>query len=187
MKKMFKMMLVATLAFCMLACGEKKLTHEDMKKAEASLFDENGRLDTVKAPKVAERFCQFVQQNPNDSMAPLWLYHALELNVMMKNDEKSIELCNQLMKQYPDSKWAPKGLYVLGSFVYERDYKDLDKAREIFDRILTDYPDSEIIESVEASKKYLGWTPDQIMADIALKQFKEGPSFESDSIEEDEE
>ena len=77
MKKTIKMTLIAMLAFGLLACGEKKLTYEDMKKAEATLFNEDGLIDTVKVPKVANKFCQFVEQNPNDSTAPLWLYHAI--------------------------------------------------------------------------------------------------------------
>ncbi len=185
MKKTIKMMIIALLAFGMFSCGEKRLTFEDMKKAEATLFNENGMIDTVKIPKVAEKYCQFVEQNPNDSTAPLWLYHAMELNIMMKNSEKSIELCNQLIERYPNSKWTPRGMYILGSFIYEKELADLDKAREIYDKIITDYPDCEIIESVEASKKYLGWTPEQIMSDISFRQFKQGPNFDSDSIVEE--
>lgn len=178
MKKTLDLLFVAVLALGMFACGEKKLTYQDMKKAEASLFDKNGHLDTLNAPKVAEKYCQFVEQNPDDSTASLWLYHAMELNVMLKNTEKSMELCDKLSKDYPNSKWTPRGLYLLGAFIYEREYNDLDKAREVYDRIINDYPDCDIIESVEASKKYLGWTNEQIMADIALSQFEQGETFE---------
>ena len=177
MKKTFKLMLVAMLALGVFACGEKKLTYQDMKKAEASLFDENGFIDTLKVPKVAEKYCQFVEQNPDDSTAALWLYHAMELNIVLKNTEKSQELCDQLVENYPDSKWTPRGLYLLGSFIYEDKLKDLDKAREVYERIIRDYPDSGIIESVQASIKYLGWTPEQIMNDISISQIEDGGSF----------
>ena len=173
MKKTLKLMLVAMLAMGLFACGEKKLTYQDMKKAEATLFDEEGYLDTLQAPKVAEKYLKFVKQNPDDTTASLWLYHAMELNVMLKNTEKSMELCDQLVEKYPDSKWTPRGLYLLGSFIYEEEFKDLDKAREVYERIVRDYPESEIIESVKSSIKYLGWTPDEIFADMAMSQFKE--------------
>ena len=67
MKKTFKLLFIALLAMGMFACGEKKQTYQDMKKIEATLFDENGYLDTLQAPKVAEKYCQFVKQNPDDS------------------------------------------------------------------------------------------------------------------------
>ena len=189
MNKKFNLLLVALLALGMFACGEKKLTYQDMKKAEATLFDEEGYLDTIKAPKVAEKYLQFVKQNPDDSTAPLWLYHAMELNVILKNTEKSMELCDQLTQNYPDSKWTPRGLYLLGSFIYDEELNDLDKAREVYERIIKDYPDSDIIESVQSSIKYLGWTPDQIFADFAMSQFEmvdddEGKPVQTDSISE---
>lgn len=185
MKKAFKMMFIALLTLSMFACGEKKLTFNDMKKAEATLFKEDGSLDTLKVPGVVEKYCQFVKQNPTDSTASLWLYHAMELNVMLRNVEKSKELCDQLTEQYPDSKWTPRGLYILGSFIYEDELKDLDKAEEIYDRILADYPDCDVIKSVEASKRYLGWPPEKIMADIQLQQFQEGPTFIDTIVDEE--
>lgn len=182
MKKTLKLMLVALLAMGMYACGEKKLTYQDMKKAEATLFDEEGYLDTLQAPKVAEKYLKFVKQNPDDTTASLWLYHAMELNVMLKNTEKSMELCDQLVEKYPDSKWTPRGLYLLGSFIYEEELKDLDNAREVYERIIRDYPESEIIESVKSSIKYLGWTPDEIFADMAMSQFEwDEPPVPADS------
>ena len=170
-------MTLALLAFGMFACGEKKLTFDDMKEAEATLFKQDGTLDSVNFPKVADKYIKFVEQNPDDTTAPLWLYHAMELNVMMKNSEKAITLCDKLMDNYSNSKWTPRGMYILGSMVYEDQYKDLDKAREIFEKILSDYPGSEIEESVRASIKYLGWTPEQIMNDISISQFKMGQEF----------
>ena len=167
MRKTLNLMFIAVLALSLFACGEKKLTYEDMRKAEATLFNENGTFDTLKAPKVAEKYCQFVEQNPDDSTAPIWLYHAIEINVLVKNWEKSIALCDQLTEQYPESPFTPFGMYLTGSFVYEDEYKDLDKAREIYERIINDYPDSKIVKSVESSLKYLGWTPEEIMADYA--------------------
>ena len=55
MKKTLNLLFVAVLALGMFACGEKKLTYQDMKKAEATLFDEEGYLDTLNAPKVADK------------------------------------------------------------------------------------------------------------------------------------
>ena len=182
MKKTLNLLFVAVLALGMFACGEKKLTYQDMKKAEATLFDEEGYLDTLNAPKVAEKYLKFVKQHPNDTSASLWLYHAMELNVIMNNPEKSKELCDRLIKEYPDSEWTPVGLYLMGT-VYDEYYKDLDKARETYERVLRDYPDSDIIESVKASIKYLGWTPEEIFADIAMSQIEdELPPVPADTV-----
>ena len=167
MKKTLNLLILAVLAFGLFACGEKKLSKEDLKKAESTLFNEDGSLDTLVAPGVAEKYCQFVEENPNDSSAAMWLYHAIELNVLLKNQDKSEELCNQLLEKYPNSKWAPRSLYLLGAFVYEDQLKDLDRARSNYDRILKDYPDSDIVPSVEASIRFLGMSPDEVYSAIS--------------------
>lgn len=163
-------MFVAFLAFGMFACGEKQLTQEDLNKAEASLFNEDGSIKPDKAPGVAKMYCQFVEQNPDDPSAPLWLYHAFEVYVLMKDADQSIAMCDKLLEQYPQSDWSPRALHVLGSFIYEDQLQDLDKARSTYERILAEYPDSDVASSAEASIKYLGMTPEEIMTVISMSQ-----------------
>ena len=102
MKKTLKLMAFALLTVGLLACGEteKKLTYYDLKDAEKTLFNADQSLNEVVAPDVAEKYCQFVDENPKDSLADEWLYHALEINVMLKDAQKSEELCDQLLKKY---------------------------------------------------------------------------------------
>ena len=168
-------MLFALLAFTMLACGgkEKKLTYDDLKAAQATLFNEDHSMNEEKAPKVAEKYCQFVEQNPNDSMAATWLFHAFEINVTLKNADKSTELCNQLVEKYPDSEWAPRALLYAGTFVYDDMLNDTAQAHAMFQKLIDDYPDDPFVDDAKKSIEYLGLTPDQIMARIMMSQIKE--------------
>ena len=175
MKNAMRILSVALLSVMMMACGNgnKELTYNDLKKAEASLFNEDGSINESEAPAVAETYCKFVEQHPDDSIAPTWLYHAFEVNVMTKNAEKSIELCDKMLAMYPQSEWTPKALYLLGSFVYEEQLKDLKKARATYQRVISDYPESDLVPSVQASIKYLGKTPEEIMTLIQMSQMEE--------------
>lgn len=178
MKNTLKVLLVALLAFGMFACGEKKLTQEDLKKAEATLFNEDRTMNEEVAPKVAEKYCQFVKQHPNDSTSAKWLYHALEINVVMKNYEKSEELSKQLLEQYPKSDWAPMSLLLMGSYVYDHQLNDTAKAHAAFQRLIDDYPESEWVDDAQKSIEYLGLTPDEIMSLMMIDQMEEGETFE---------
>ena len=40
MKNTLKIIIFALLSIAMMACGEKKITQDDLKKAEATLFNE---------------------------------------------------------------------------------------------------------------------------------------------------
>ena len=173
MKNTLKIMMLAVLAFGMLACGEKKLTEDDLKAAEETLFNEDRTLNEDTAPIVAEKYCQFVKQNPDDPTASKWLFHALEINVMLKNADKSIELCNQLNEEYPDSKWTPRALLYVGSYVYNDQLNDTAQAHATLQRLIDNYPDSELVDDAQKSIEYLGLTPDEIMARIMMSQMQE--------------
>ena len=173
-----KMMSIALLAFGLLACGEKKLTQADVKKAEAGLFNEDRSINEKVAPEVAEKYCRFVEQNPDDSTAAKWLYHALELNVYLKNVEKSEELCTKLLEQYPQSDWASTSLLLMGNYIYNDYLNDTAKAHACFQRLIDEYPDSEYADDAKKSIEYLGLTPDEIMTLMMIDQMEEGETFD---------
>ena len=173
MKKSLMIMIVAFLAFGMMACGEKKITQKDLEAAEAKLFKENGLVNEAVAPQVAEKYCKFVEQNPEDSTAPLWLYHAMEINVMLKNPDKSIELGNQLLSQYPDSPFAPRSLFLMGSFVYDDMLQDTAQAHVMLQRLIDEYPQSKHVEDAKRAIWFLSLTPEQIMSIMAMEQMTE--------------
>ena len=183
MKNTLKPMLFALLAIGLLACdgNTKKLTQDDLKEAEKTLFNEDRTIKVEEAPKVAEKYCQFVEQNPDDSTAATWLFHAVEINVMLKNADKSIELCNQLTEQYPDSEWAPRALLYVGSFVYDDILNDTAQAHAMFQRLIDDYPDDPLVGDAKKSIEYLGLTSEQIMARIVTSQISE---FDIDDVME---
>jgi outer membrane protein assembly factor BamD (BamD/ComL family) len=172
MKKSLKLMIFALLALGMLSCGgnEQKLTLDDMRAAQDVLFDENGSLNEKEAPKVAEKYCQFVKQNPNDTSVVKWLFHAMEINLLLKDSEKSIEIGNQLLEQYPQSRWAPQTLLTLGSFVYNDQLKDTAQAHIMFQRLIDEYPDSDLVDDAQKSIEYLGLSPEEIMSLIMESQ-----------------
>ena len=175
MKNTLKMMAVALLAFGMLACGsnEKKLTVEDMKNTEATLFNEDQSMNMEAAPKVAETYCEFVKQNPDDAEAPLWLYHAMEINVQLADADKSIALGNQLVDRYPESEWAPMSLFLLASYVYNDQLNDTAQAHATCQKLIDDYPDHPLVDDAQKSIEYLGLTPEEIMNLFMMSQFEE--------------
>lgn len=168
MRNTLKLMILAVLAFGMLACGEKKLTENDLKQAEATLFNDDMTPNTEAVPVVVEKYCTFAEQNPDAPTAPDWLFKALEISVTQKDIEKSGEICEKLMKDYPDYDKTPVGMFMMASFIYEDQLHDLDMARAMYERILADYPESELIPSVQASLRNLGKTPEELVREFEM-------------------
>jgi peptidyl-prolyl cis-trans isomerase C len=57
-----------------------------------------------------------------------------------------IQYYRNLVNKYPDHKYAPQALFMIG-FVYAEEIQDLVQARRVFDELLKKYPDSEVTES----------------------------------------
>jgi len=175
MKKTLRMVVAAMLALAMFACGgkEQKLTQDDLKAAQATLFNEDRSVNEAVAPEVAEKFCKFVEQNPEDSTAAQWLYHAMEINVFLKDADKCAEICDKLTANYPETDWAPMSLFLLGSYVYNDQLNDTAQAHAMFQRLIDEYPESELVDDAQKSIEYLGLTPEEIMERIMMQQTEE--------------
>jgi len=175
MKKTLRMVVAAILALAMFACGgkEQKLTQDDLKAAQATLFNEDRSVNEAVAPEVAEKFCKFVEQNPEDSTAAQWLYHAMEINVFLKDADKCAEICDKLTANYPETDWAPMSLFLLGSYVYNDQLNDTAQAHAMFQRLIDEYPESELVDDAQKSIEYLGLTPEEIMERIMMQQTEE--------------
>ena len=57
-----------------------------------------------------------------------------------------VEYYRELVDKYPDHKYAPQALFMIG-FVFAEEIMDLVRARRTFDELLKKYPDSEVAES----------------------------------------
>ena len=54
----------------------------------------------------------------------------------------------ELVNRYPEHKFAPQALFMIG-FVYVEELQDLVQARRTFDELLKEYPESEVVESAK--------------------------------------
>ena len=172
MKKTFQIVLLAVLAFGMMACGEKKLTQDDLKKAELTLLGEQGDLNKEAAPAVVEKFCKFVEQSPDDATAPEGLFKAMQIDIKLEESEKAIELCNKLVEDYPTFEHNPAALMMTASEVYDGQLHDLDKARATYEKVINDYPDSDWAKNAERMIEFLGLTPEEILSRIVLSNME---------------
>lgn len=168
MKKVLRIMVAVVLAFGLFACGEKKITEQELKDLEAVVLSPDAPINAEVVPEVVEKYCKFVEQNPDDVNAPAWLFKALDLSVNFLEPEKCIAIGNKFVDCYPDNDRTPMVMFVLGSMVYEEKLQDYGKAREMYEKILSDYPESDFVPSVEAALRFLGKTPEEIVREFEI-------------------
>ena len=91
------------------------------------------------------------------------------------NFEKSAELYQKLLKDYPESRYYASALFMLG-FLYANDIKDIDKASTYYNEFLKKFPDHELTDDVEFELKNLGkpiTDIDKVIQDNIKKKEKE--------------
>ena len=59
-----------------------------------------------------------------------------------------IQYYRNIVNRYPDHKYAPQALFMIG-FVYAEEVMDLVQARRTFDELIKKYPDTEVAESAK--------------------------------------
>jgi len=65
-----------------------------------------------------------------------------------KNSRQRIGIYEELLKKFPESKYASQAQFMIG-FIYSEELKDYAKAEEAFKVVIGKYPDSELVDSAK--------------------------------------
>lgn len=162
------LLIIAVLLLAMVGCNRNakvaKTTENDVKKAEAALFNEDMSANAEAVPDAIKAFCKYAEENPEAEDAPEYLFKAFEVSVNTKQDpQQSIDLVDRLLKGYPNCDKNPVALFMLATFVYDDQLHNLDKARECYQRIMSDYPESPFARDAAVAIEQLGLSPDELV------------------------
>ena len=164
MKRNF--LLIAMMAiFVLVGCNRAvKTTQDDVKKAEEAMFNGDLTANKEAVPDAIATFTKYVEDNPEAADASEVLFKAVEIAVNTRQDpQQSIGLVNKLVADYPKCDKNPVALFMLATFVYDEQLHDLDKARETFQQIIDNYPESPFARDAEISITQLGMTPEELI------------------------
>lgn len=113
-------------------------------------------------PQLANAYMQSVAINPKADDAAGKLKDAGELYMSVGDAMSAAKVWEQLIAGYPEADAAKSGMFQL-AFCYEQFFKDLDKAKAMYERFLKKYPDDQLATSAEFSLKNLGKSADEIL------------------------
>ena len=141
-----------------------KTNVEDVKKAEAALFNEDMTANPEAVPEAIATFTKYVDDNPEAADAAEVLFKAVEIAINTKQDpEKSIDMVNRLVTDYPEFDKNPVALFMMATFVYDEQQHDLDMARATYQQIIDNYPGNPFARDAEISITQLGMTPEDLI------------------------
>lgn len=104
-----------------------------------------------------------------EANTPEALFNTLAEGIYAKQDpQESIKMVDRLVADYPDYENNPVALFMLASYVYDEQLGDLDKARETYQQIVDNYPDSPFASDAAIAITQLG-----IPLEDLVKMFEE--------------
>lgn len=175
--RIFNLFIVVIIgSLIMVSCGspEKDLQSE-IKNLEDSLFaDPTKMIDKKMAQRLITKYIEFADVNPADPEAAGTLFKAGDMAMNLNMPQQAIQVFDRIMDTYPDFEKTPQCLFLKG-YVYENDYKDLDKAKLIYEDFLMRYPDDEFADDAAISIQNLGKSPEEL-----IKEFEEQASQENE-------
>jgi len=149
--------------------GQTEMTVQDsIVSMENSLFNDSGtQIKRVDAVRLIDLYKKYAKENPQDSLAPVYLFRAADISMNIQRPVRTIALFNKIMTEYPDYEKVSSIMF-LKAFVYEDQLHDLDKAKRYYEEFLEKYPESDFADDAEVSLKNLGKTPEEL-----IKEFEE--------------
>lgn len=125
--------------------GDELVGPEGSVEAAQTKYDEANRHFN-RGSLVAARygFEQYLQQHPNDELAPTAHYRLGDILVQQDSLDAAVEKFLEIRALYPDDAMVPRALYRVG--VLHLEMEDEEEARRFFDTVINSYPESSSAE-----------------------------------------
>lgn len=162
---MKKILFLGLLAVMMLpACtSEEKKAQKKITDMEESLFNsEAGLLSQQQAEDIIGAYMDYAEAYPQNPLSAEYLFRASDVSMNTGNFALSLNLLSRIQADYPDYNKVSQCLFLQG-FIWENYIGNAEKAREVYERFLEEYPDNDFADDVALSLKNLGKTPEELI------------------------
>ena len=133
-----------------------------IEKLEKQAFATEKAIDPVVASDLVSAYCDFADANPDDAMAPEYLFKAVDVSMNLNEPQRTIYIIDKLVKEYPDYPRTQAALFIK-AFIFETKYGNLDMAKKIYEQYLEMYPNGDFADDCKASIENLGLTPEELV------------------------
>lgn len=139
---------------------------ESISQSERELFSDSSLVpDTAKATETISLYLSYVEQFPNDTASPDYLFRAADLSSKTNQVHAAVKLFGKLVKDYPSHRHVPVSIFLQG-FIYENQAGEPMKAKPYYEEFLKKYPDHPMAADVAFSLENLGKTPEELIREF---------------------
>lgn len=147
----------------------RKLYLEASKNDSIILAAEEVNINEAnKAIKAFSDFCNYCK---SDSLAPVFLLKAGQIATVINNLPQAQLSFEKVIKDFPDFKNRGAAMFLLAQLYDDPKYlNNEDKARELYDRIISTFPATDWSRNAEEARALLGKTDEQIIQEFLKKK-----------------
>lgn len=163
MKKYCIIILGLTLMFtaCKPKAADKQKAIADMEETSYQVYD------TAQLHQLLDAYAEYVKLFPQDSLTPEYLLRAGSINIKMGNGGAALQNFDRIINYYPHFSKLPE-VYYYKAYTYEAVIFDLEMAKAGYMEFINRFPDHSMVTDAQLSIKYLGMTPDEIVASFDM-------------------
>ena len=158
---MKKFLILAVIALVFAGCNSNDPAKK-INELEKQVFSAEGAINSEVANDLVSAYCDFADANPDDALAPEYLFKAVDVSMNINEPQRTISIINRLVNDYPDYPRTQAALF-LKAFIFETKYNNLDMAKKLYEQYLEKYPDGEFANDCKASIEYLGLSPEELV------------------------
>lgn len=166
-----KVLLLLCLGLFLISCSNST----DEQKEQISQLEKKNyeTADTNSARELMNAYLQYANEFPQDSLTPEYLLRAASVTMKLGNGAQAIDIFDRIINQYPSFSKLPE-VYYYRAYTFEGVLYDIAAAEEAYKDFINRYPESDLAVDAQLSIKYLGMSPEEIIA-----------SFETNNTTED--
>ena len=169
MKRLIPFLLFACLIIISCTSSKEKDINKIKELEKTVLAKSTTPVNLDKAKELVDAYIKYAKDFPKDSCSVNYLFKAANISMNIGKAKLSVELFDQIMKDYPGYSKVPDCMF-LKAFVYDNNLKEYKKAREFYEEFIKKYPTHEFADDAQACIDNLGKTPEQLMKEFETKQ-----------------
>ncbi|MFM2306311.1 MAG: hypothetical protein RLZZ367_980 [Bacteroidota bacterium] len=160
--------LAVSMLMLLAACNPK---HEWMKRSiekqenAVNEIAKTGKVDSIAVTALVKDYEAFADAYPTDTLSAIYLFKAADFYRYLHQPLHSIQLYSRVYDNFPTFGRRPYALFLQG-FIYENEANNPHAAKAMYEKFLQEYPNHVIAKDVRMNLKYLGKTPEQILAEF---------------------
>ena len=141
--------------------SEQQKLVKEISDFEADLFTDI-EPNRDKALEMIDKYLNYVENYPQDSLCPEYLFKASEIAMNFSQPHNSIRYLTQIETDYPNYQKYPTVIFMKG-FVYDNFIGDYEKAKIFYTKYVEEYPEHTFVKDANAALMFLGISDEQLV------------------------